>query len=368
MTLHARGSVQAGRFYAKGSVGRHPPSTEWFDPQAWSIKRTRAYNFLYPKSHAPKSTALVPASYYSIKPKPKSKTMARRTKSRGRRSSTYKKKRKLSYKKKRAGRVGRPRRLAVVGTHWPPSVMRWTGTTQVTLNPTLNANNATNVAVFTLEGGVVGHVHTYFGGQSGGDGSSVPFATPRNFATISALYEQMRMVKVKYVIQFINQNDFEDFKVYWWTNTTTNRVEPIKAMGIAEAKPSSTAPWDTVEGVTHILDQVRSVSSCHVQSKNGFGRSNKTVSVTFGKTAFTGPDRWGVRMLGGRFNTDGTGPGISMAHAVGDIDVAFGLSPQLCFAVTNMTREATSVDITSIQVKKYVTVEFFNRVMDVGAA
>lgn len=370
-TAHA--SARTHPFHAQAGVSHHhkkssPRTFHWDDISGFDWKKTRGYHLLYPKSvpdphphavHHPPKRAVKRQSTASV-------GMAKR--SRGKRSKAYTKRRKVIYKKKRAGRVGGRRKLAVVGLHWPPSVMRWTGTTQVTLNPSATANDDTNVAVFSLEGGVVGHVHTFFGGTAGGTGSTVPFATPRNFATISALYEQMRIVKVRYVVTFINQNDFEGFKIYFWTNTTTNRDEPIKLMGIGTAKPGSAAPWDTVEGVTHILDQARSVSRSFVGSANDVRGSHKNISVTLGKTAFTGPDRWGVRMLGGRFNTDGTGPGISMSHAVGSIDDAFGLSPMLHFAVTNETREASTPDMTSIQVKKYVTVEFFNRVMDVGAA
>jgi len=269
---------------------------------------------------------------------------------------------------RRRRRVGRKRRMVSVGLHWPPSVMRWSGTTQVTLTPTEHANDDTNVAVFSMEGTVAGHVGTYFAGLTGGAVTNVNFSTPRNFSNIAAMYEQMRIVKITFTIQFINQNDFENFKVYYWTNTTTNRNEPILLMGPGTSKPGTSPPWDDVDGVTKILDQARSISRITVGSANDTASSKRTIRITFGKNSFTGPDRWGVRNLGGRFNTDGTGPGLPMGIAVAGVDTSFGLAPMIHFAVTNLTKANSSPDITTIEVKKTVTVEFFNRVMNLGAA
>ncbi len=245
--------------------------------------------------------------------------------------------------------------------------MRWTGRNNVKIQPNGKANNITNVAVFTLSGDMTGQTITFFGGAAGGAGAAVNFSTPRNFSNIAAMYVSYRIVKISYRIRFHNQNDFESFKVYWWTNSSSERGKPILLMDDATAKSNAAPPWSTLDGVSRILDQTREVSSMFVGSQNDKRPSTKTVNVTFTARAFTGPDRWGVRMLGGRYNTDGTGPGVAMSTAVANVDQTFGLTPQLHFAIVNETKLAGN-NLDDVDVQKTTTVEFFDRVMNIGAA
>ncbi len=300
-----------------------------------------------------------------------------RTAYRGRRRGTYPKKR--SYRKrklvvkKRRRRAGHASRTVVVGQHWPPSVMRYQGTTQVTIDPAGFVNDVTNCSVFTVLGVLKGSVDTFFSNGSDGTAGQVAFTTPRNYDSLSVLYENYRVVSIRFQLRFTNQNDFEGMKVYWWTNTETERDEPIQLMDGVQAKPGTgagnIAPWNSLNGVSKILDQTREVSSMNVGAVNNPKTpSTKTVSVLLTTRSFTGPDRWGIRTMGGRFNTDGTGPGERMANPVASTGTVMGLAPQIHFAIVTEARNRTgNIHLATVEVKKTITVEFFNRVMSTGS-
>lgn len=246
--------------------------------------------------------------------------------------------------------------------------MRYQGTNTTLTGPTEFVNDVTNVGCITLQSTVDGPYNLFRSGVEGGTATAVNSLSPRNFIALAALYTSYRMISIKYRITFTNQNDDQWFRGYWFINTSTERNKPIALMSGTTAKEGpigGSAPWINVNGVTKILDDAREIKKFTIpnaQTHNG----RKTINITIPASAFL-RDRYGVHVLGGRFNTDGTGPGAAMSTAVANRTTTFGLEPQLHIFYTPSDKIHTgAVFMESIEIKKTIEVEFFNRIMNIA--
>ncbi len=268
---------------------------------------------------------------------------------------------------RRRRRTGRSTRIVNVGMHWPPSVMRWTGTSTTNFKLDDFVNSISNVTGASLTASIDNSWSIYVDDTTAGALALVARIAPRNFVLMATMYTNYRMVGIEYTITIENNNLDDWFRGYILINTSTQRSRPIDNADTVARPTGAGNQWATIDGVTKVLDEAREVRKFIIPnaSNNPYG---KTIKVRVPASAFT-KDRYGVRVLGGRFNTDGTGPGEAMSALSSDrTTLSWGLKPQVHLFICHSSRlrDASLATMGSVSIKQKTIVEFFNRKMQPG--
>ncbi len=340
------------------------------------------------------STAVVPASYYSIKPKPKPK-MARwvkpraSTKSRSvpRRSMygrtptatslrragykrTYSKRPKTAPKK---SLMKKRYSVARLPRDWPPSRMIVTFENNFRVD-TLGkaANNVSSYSLWQLSGAPNGaSMARYIAGDAAGTRTLFTAQTPRNWTKIVPDYKRGRLMKTsyKFTVELPETDDVHaltDWTVFSWFSSDLDTSNPLTALN---ANSGSAQPWALdqvpITSARHILETSRRVKKQIIKAaKNGIGGGQRTFTFTTGYLK----DRVGNVVVGGKHARTATNAPGGQNHA-SDVDVASllinasGLDNKINIVLTPTRINTAIFAIQHVAIRRLDTVELYDRVV-----
>ncbi len=258
-----------------------------------------------------------------------------------------------------------------LGRNFPPTVMRWTAENVFNRLWGSRSNNAASYNVIRIDPMCNGTgIREYLSGDASGTGTASTAKNPRNWATVTSLYNRGRILgtTVKVEFQVGAQTVLAiPWVVYYWISSLLDTGNPLS---IADNIGTS-APWQASEitstSARTILDSNRRVNRRVIRAQ-GSSRGAASGKIVVKLTPFN--DRLGNTVVGGKHvRTITNAPGgtiqatdVSVASLLTDFS---GVGNRLNIVIMPLTVGTTSGhNITGTRITLFNHIELYDRVHD----
>ena len=243
---------------------------------------------------------------------------------------------------------------------WPPEVLRVSlpTVTQLEIKQSVNSDNLAT-SCFTL--GTAVNRSQWLTSWASSTTSSAATAgsacTPRGWTEYNSLYNNYRTLKVVHYVKFWINNVANDshVQVFMVKTSENNRSQPF---ALDKSAARDTGHWDDPDTLVKNLRAYRGTYKKEMFNQSG-GNSG---AIYFKSQPFIYRDRFGQKIIGGKFNTDGSGVGTSTSFSTSSTTLGAGLDGHDHFILVSSDLGSNiSVPDIFVEIKTMHTLEFYNR-------